>query len=113
MAKIVLNYPGANGAKFQRSLDAFALQQGKTPEEIMEPILRGIAQQVGVNFNDDEADQDESLTKAERQGAKAKQARDDRAAETARLVAESEARRKAEEAKAAEADAPKTAGKES
>lgn len=102
MAKIALNYPGANGAKYQRSLDAFALQQGKTPEEIMEPILRGIAQQVGLDANDDEMDQEAALAKAERKGNKAKADRETRAAEAARLVAESEARRKEAEAKAAE-----------
>jgi hypothetical protein len=89
MAKIVLNYDGnPNGAKYKRSLEAFALQQGKTPEEIMEPIMRGIAQQVGLDANDSEEDQEASLAKAERKGARAKQAREDRASEAARLASE-------------------------
>lgn len=113
MAKIVLNIEGAEGTKLKRALEAHALEQGQTVEECLLPVLRGIAQHVGLDANDDETDQEASLAKAERKAVRAKQARDDRAAEVQRLAAESEARRKAEEAKAAEAAVPKTAGKES
>lgn len=75
MAKIVLNYPGPIGAKYSRALEAFALQQGQSIEDVMEPYLRGIAQQIGVNANDDEADQNASLEIAERRAARITQKR--------------------------------------
>lgn len=97
MAKINLNYDGnPNGGKYKRALEALALQQGQTPEEIMEVYLKGIAQQMGVDANDDETDQEAALTRSERKGAKAKQARADRADEAAKLQAESDARQAAE-----------------
>lgn len=102
MASINLKYPGPIGAKYQRALDAFALQQGQSAEDVMEPYLRGIAQQMGVDANDDETDQEAALTRAERKGTKAKQERAERAAEAVRLQAESEARQAAEAAAKAE-----------
>ena len=88
MAKINLNYDGnPNGAKYRRALEAFALQQGQSAEDIMETYLRGIAQQLGVSFADEESEQEASLTTAERKGTKAKKARDVRAAEATRLQA--------------------------
>lgn len=95
MTKIVLNLETPDGGKLKRALEAHALQQGQTVEECLLPVLRGIAQHVGLDANDTEEDQEASLAKAERRGSRAKQARDGRAAEAARLVAESEARRKA------------------
>lgn len=97
MAKIVLNIDTPDAGKLKRAMEAHALQQGQTVEECLLPVLRGIAQHVGLDANDDEAGQEESLTRAERKATRAKQARDGRAAEAARLVAESEARRKAAE----------------
>lgn len=107
MAKIVLNIDTPDAGKLKRALEAHALQQGQTVEECLLPVLRGIAQHVGLDANDDEAGQEESLTRAERRGTKAKQGREAIAAEAARLVAESEARRKAAEAAVAAAAAPK------
>lgn len=95
MAKIVLNIDTPDAAKLKRAMEAHALEQGQTVEECLLPVLRGIAQHVGLDANDTEEDQEAILAKAERRGSRAKQARDGRAAEAARLVAESEARRKA------------------
>ncbi len=106
MAKIVLNIDTPDAAKLKRAMEAHALQQGQTVEECLLPVLRGIAQHVGLDANDDEAVQEESLTRAERRGTKAKQGREAIAAEAVRLAAESEARRKA--AEVAAAAAPKT-----
>lgn len=76
MAKLNLNYDGnPNGAKYKRALDSLALQQGQTPEEIMEIYLRGIAQQMGIDANDDEADQEASLSRSERRAARIADAR--------------------------------------
>lgn len=83
MAKIVLNYEGPEGTKLKRALEAFALERGESVEAAMLPYLRGIAQQIGLDANDDESDQEGSLSKAERRANKAGQARKDRAAEAA------------------------------
>lgn len=107
MTKIVLNLDTPDAGKLKRALEAHALQQGQTVEECLLPVLRGIAQHVGLDANDEEADQEAALAKAERKGNKAKADREARAAEAARLAAESESRRKAAEAAAAAA-APKT-----
>lgn len=97
MAKIVLNIDTPDAAKLKRAMEAHALEQGQTVEECLLPVLRGIAQHVGLDANDTEEDQEASLAKAERRGSRAKQASDDRAAEAARLQAESD-KRKAQEA---------------
>lgn len=75
MASINLKYPGANGAKYLRALDAFALQQGQTAEDILEPYLRSISQQMGVDANDTDEDQEATLAKSERRAARIAQAR--------------------------------------
>lgn len=106
MANINLKYPGPIGTKYQRALEALALQQGCTVEDVLEATLKGIAQQMGVDFNDTDDDQDASLKRAENRGTKAKQAREDRAAEAARLQAESDQRRADEESKAVEPTEP-------
>lgn len=109
MAKLVLDLSEVpNGAKLKRAVETHALELGQTVEQCLLPTLRGIAEQVGINANDDETDQEASLAKAERRAARTKQARDERNAEALRLAAESESRRKSEEAKAAEAVALKT-----
>lgn len=100
MGNINLKLEGPEGAKLKRALEAHALQQGQTVEECLLPVLRGIAQQVGLDANDDETDQEESLKRAERKGARTQADREARAAEAAHLAAESEARRKAAEAAA-------------
>lgn len=90
MAKMILNFEGLEGVKLKRSVEAFSMERGQTLEETMLPFLRGISQQVGVNANDDEVDQEDALARAEKRGAKAKAGRDARAAETARLQANSD-----------------------
>lgn len=75
MAKIVLNIDTPDAAKLKRALEAHALQQDQTVEECLLPTLRGIAQQMGVNANDDEADQNASLEIAERRAARITQKR--------------------------------------
>lgn len=100
MPKIVLNIDTPDAGKLKRSLEAHALQQGQTIEECLLPVLRGIAQHVGLDANDDEADQDAALSRAERKANKAKADRESRAAEAARMQAESVERQRA-------ADVPK------
>ena len=75
MPKLVLNLDGPDGPKLKRSVEAFALQQGATVEEAMMPFLRGIAQQMGVDATDDEADQETRLSHSERRAARIADAR--------------------------------------
>ena len=70
MAKIVLNIDTPDAGKLKRALEAHALQQGQTVEECLLPVLRGIAQHVGLDANDDETDQNASLEIAERRAAR-------------------------------------------
>ena len=86
MATITLKYPGPTGAKYLRALDAFALQQGQTVEETIEPYLKGIAQQVGVDANDTDEDQEATLSKSERRAARIAQDRQDAAKPKARAT---------------------------
>ena len=51
MAKIVLNIDTPDAAKLKRALEAHALEQGRTVEEALLPVLRGIAQHVGLDAN--------------------------------------------------------------
>lgn len=102
MANLNLKLEGPEGAKLKRSVEAFALQQGVTVEDVFLPTLRAIAQQVGLDANDDETDQEAALAKAARKGSKAKAEREARAVEAARIQAES-AQRQADAEKAAEA----------
>lgn len=66
MAKIVLTIETPDAAKLKRALEAHATIQGITIEEFLIPVLRGIAQHVGLNANDTEEDQEFSLSRAER-----------------------------------------------
>ena len=75
MAKIVLNIDTPDAAKLKRAMEAHATQQGQTIEECLLPTLRGIAQQMGIDANDDEADQEAALTRAERRAARITQKR--------------------------------------
>lgn len=90
MAKIVLNIEGAEGTKLKRAVEAHALEQGQTVEECLLPTLRGIAQHVGVNFAEDETDQEEAVSRAESDARKAESRRVEAAAERSRLAAEAE-----------------------
>jgi len=78
MAKINLNYDSnPNSGKYKRALEAFALQQGQSAEEVMEVYLRGIAQQMGIDANDTDEEQEATLAKSERRATRIAQARQD------------------------------------
>ena len=66
MAKIVLNIDTPDAAKLKRAMEAHALEQGQTVEECLLPVLRGIAQHVGLDANDSTEEQEEALSRAER-----------------------------------------------
>ncbi|MBK9580295.1 MAG: hypothetical protein IPO40_24785 [Fibrobacteres bacterium] len=74
MATINLKYQGATGAKYMRALNAFALQQGQSIDDVMEPYLRGIAQQMGIDANDTDEDQEAILSRSEGRAARIAQA---------------------------------------
>ena len=75
MANLNLKLEGPEGAKLKRSVEAFALQQGATVEDVLLPTLRAIAQQIGIDANDDETDQEASLSRSERRAARIADAR--------------------------------------
>lgn len=86
MATINLKYQGATGAKYLRALNAFALQQGQSIDDVMEPYLRGIVQQMGIDANDTDEDQEATLSKSERRAAHIAQDRQDAAKPKARAT---------------------------
>lgn len=86
MVQITIN----TDPRIKRAIESLALRRGESLDDLLQPHLKGIANQAGLDLSLNDADQEEAVSRAESDARKAESRRVEAAAERSRLAAESE-----------------------